>query len=377
MLLFVAWRVKYVFVMRYLCDPLNDNLAPGECYWYKRPWSRYQIAIYLHMWSVFPGGLLAVAQFIPSIRARRPNVHRYLGYACWFFGMVAAVSGLMLYDRAFGGQLSTQVSVISLFATTIAGHYKAYRAIKRFQLDRHREWMLRTWIYMGSIITVRPLLFLVAIAISVMRKLGVPGADYYAAIELPCEQVFYFLNIGNNVGNVTRKPDFFSTYGASCTSNLTGLSSPFTTLNASTSSPLEGYGSIVSGAKALIHANLLDPRQDFKAAAIDVSFGPTFLLSLFIHVVLLELYFRRTPEEAERLKKLGEFRRRAKEQKLAKKSLVEAVERDASDDSDTTRAVKSYKAKSVKVEIRETEEEEERLSAQALAGDRPPPDGDA
>ena len=320
------------------------------------------------MWSVFPGGILAIFQFIPLIRARQPKIHRTLGYACWFFGVIAAASSLLIFDHSFGGAPSTKVAILSLSAIALLGHYKAYRAIKQFELDKHREWMMRIWIYMGSIVTMRPVFILMAFTISFMRRWGIPGASMYATMELPCEQIFYMLTNGDEIGVATRKPDFFSTYGASCTSHLTGLQSPYTTLNGSKTSPIRGYDAILSGAKASITGTLLTKRVDLRAAAFDITFGWGFLAAIVLHMFLLELYFRMTPKEAERLKKLGEQMRETRRKKVEMEQSAAIIERDSSSDSDVAIQIKNLKSKSVRIEVREVKMEEEFLSKLALAG---------
>ena len=61
----------------------------------------------------------------------------------------------------------------------------AYYNIKRLQIEQHRAWMLRTWFYAGSIITLRLIMILSALAIS---SLG----GYYRA--MPCKEIGFILD---------------------------------------------------------------------------------------------------------------------------------------------------------------------------------------
>jgi uncharacterized membrane protein YozB (DUF420 family) len=59
------------------------------------------------------------------------------------------IGALMVARVAFGGDLSTQAVVGLLAILTIGSLIMAYINIKRLQLDQHRAWMLRAWVYVG------------------------------------------------------------------------------------------------------------------------------------------------------------------------------------------------------------------------------------
>ena len=310
MLIFVLVRLPIVSVNGYMCNPFNERAAPGECYWHTLPWSRYQIGIYLHLWSVFPATLIAILQFVPAIRTRRIGVHRFLGYICWVLGITAAVTALMICDRSFGGSMATKSATSILAAMCFLGHYKAYKAVRNYHLDKHREWMLRTWIWMGGILTMRPLMVLMALTISFLAR-----RDIRFNAALPCPQAFYMLTNGGDIGISNSKPDFFTTYGFECSPALGMMSTPSTVLTRPNMSPLGGFEAILADGRAIISANLISRRIDFRAAALDLSFGPAFLLGIAINAIIVEWYLRKTSNEAQRLQKLGAIKRKLAEQK--------------------------------------------------------------
>lgn len=300
---------------------MTTRAGPGECYWHTLLWSRHQIGIYLHLWSVFPGTLIAILQFVPAIRTRKPRIHRFLGYVCWVLAMSAAVTALMIVDHAFGGTTSTIASSIFLAATCFVGHYKAYKAIKAYRIDEHRAWMMRTWVYMGGILTMRPLMPLIALIITFLGRSGV-----LMAIRLPCPQVFYMLTTGHDIGNPNGKPDFFSTYGFDCSPGVNNMNSASTVFTATSSSPVNGFKSILTSAVSTIPANLISKRIEFRAAALDLSFGPALIIGVTINVILVEWYLSRTKDEAHRLRKLGIIKKRLAEQKMVAAGNRDAVE---------------------------------------------------
>ena len=345
-----------MLVGRYFCDPFSGGAAAGECYWYTRRWTKEQLGIYLHLWSVFPGGTLAVLQFIPSIRDRFPKFHRFAGYVCWFLGMTAAISSLMLAQNAFGGTRATHASCLSLALITVIGHLKAYRAIKAFRLDEHRAWMIRTWVNMGSIITIRMLIIPIAKLISLIRISGIPGTGHYTTMELPCEQIFYMLNTGKEVGNMKRKPNFFDVYGASCAPNNT---LQFNFPDGSIAGLDEGYKSIIPGAKASVDANILAGRTDLSMAAIHISFGISFALAILLHVVFVEWYLWNDNGEAERLQKLGDIKRRARERETERTMMTDTIKASTARKDCMAEQIEDYKEKSLRVKVREVKEDQE------------------
>jgi uncharacterized membrane protein len=114
-----------------------------------------QVAL-LHM---VPGLLfmtLAPLQFVRRIRQRHLALHRRLG---WVLAGCAAASGgfgLVANFRlpAFGG-LPTQAATVFFGPIFLFSLANAIRHIRRRRIDRHREWMIRTFALAMGVASIR------------------------------------------------------------------------------------------------------------------------------------------------------------------------------------------------------------------------------
>jgi hypothetical protein len=163
MLGFVLARFMYLHV-----PTLLNNIAPGEGYYMST--NLYKPALLIHIGTVLPAGIFAIFQFIPQIRYKALIVHRIMGYISLFLLTVAVATAFVLGRRSFGGDLSTQTGVVFLGVATLVSAALAYYNIKRLQINQHRKWMLRTWFYAASIITVRIIMIIVAQIISAIGQ---------------------------------------------------------------------------------------------------------------------------------------------------------------------------------------------------------------
>lgn len=238
--------------------------APGEWYWYKR--GHYRIGITLHLCSVVPAGLLVVWQFIPAIRHRAILFHRINGYAIITLITIANVSALMIMRHAFGGDLSTQSGVCLLATMTTVGMVLAWLNIKKLQIEQHRAWMLRTWIYLGSIITTRLILIISA---QIVTSVG----SYHCLMT--CGELF---DMQDRIYVLDRYP--------SCAAVNTSIPTVQDTVSVPV---LARFGENIEEI----------------GASLRLPFGMALWLAIFIHVVAVEVYLSLTPREAERLRKVS------------------------------------------------------------------------
>lgn len=141
-----------------------------------------QVAAITTRFNTYPGttllhilpGLVVLTlgplQFVAPLRARFPGLHRWtgrllltaaipVGLSGLFFGVLVPYAGLseMVPSAIFGG----------LFLVTIA---QAFRAIRRRDMRRHREWVLR--------------LFALAMGVGTIRLVGV-GLVALGQVEVP------------------------------------------------------------------------------------------------------------------------------------------------------------------------------------------------
>lgn len=109
---------------------------------------------------ILPGGLflvLAPLQFLPSIRQKHLQVHRWMGRVLVVTGLIVGVTALVMsYTMNIGGPNETAAT--SLFAIVfLFCLIKAFRHIRRKEVERHREWMIRAFGAGLGVATTRPI----------------------------------------------------------------------------------------------------------------------------------------------------------------------------------------------------------------------------
>ncbi|KAI9891384.1 MAG: hypothetical protein M1814_002898 [Vezdaea aestivalis] len=263
---FVLARFMYLNFDGVYCPPGgsgSSGAAPGQCYWFQK--GHYKIGIKMHLATILPAGLLVVFQFTPFFRYSFLLFHRINGYIVITLLLLSNISALMIVRRSFGGHLSTQTGVGVLAIGTTFAITKAYVSIKRLEIHKHRMWMLRTWFWAASIITLR-IIFIIMSAI--ITSIG----SYHDIFS--CEELLS-LSDGDRA---VRNQDF-----PAC-ANI-----PF--LNQTTTF-------------VAVQANL-GASSATTAASLNTSFGSALWLALLIHAVGLEIYFHYTQGETERLRQVS------------------------------------------------------------------------
>jgi uncharacterized membrane protein len=101
--------------------------------------------------------VLAPLQFVPGIRAKHLKVHRWLGRVLVVTGLVIGISALVMsFTMNIGGLNETAAT--TLFAILfLFSLIKAYRHIRRKEVARHREWMIRAFAIALGVATTRPI----------------------------------------------------------------------------------------------------------------------------------------------------------------------------------------------------------------------------
>ena len=188
-------------------------------------------------------------------------VHRINGYIILLLLFLSNIGAMMIARHAFGGAIETQVLVGLLAIITTGGASMAYYNIKRLQIDQHRAWMIRTWFYAASIITLRIIMILSALAVS-------SNGGYYRAT--PCEEVAFLLNDPKT---------FRDSYPQCVTVNGT----------------VDGYVAVPANFGSSVHV----------MSALNLTFGTAGWLALTLHAVGVEIYLALTPRESERLRRVS------------------------------------------------------------------------
>ncbi|KAI1768422.1 hypothetical protein GGR53DRAFT_409330 [Hypoxylon sp. FL1150] len=277
---FVAMRLPYLDLRGTFCGSASgghDRAVPGECFYYLQP-GRYQLGIMVHLATVLPGSLLALSQFVPALRRRALRLHRVNGYVASVLLVAGTVGVLVIARRTVGGGIDTQSMVGLLAIIVFYSTYKGIVCARRRQIEEHRAWMLRAWVNAGAIVTMRVILTISSVILSFV-------GDYYY-VE-PCEKVNFILQ-GQNA-TLARYPE--------C--------APF-----------------FSGADPRRHVAVkaVFNRQDKVAvgAMINLVFGMSGWMAIFLHAFGVELYLHLTSAE----------RRTAKSVKLQQSGVDNALKAD-------------------------------------------------
>ena len=120
--------------------------------------SRFAAHPLVALLHVVPGGIFltfALFQFSTSVRSRYPQFHRWSGRVLVLVAFVAGLSafyfGLLM---PYGGP-SEAIATALFGGLFLAAISRAFIAIRRHQVARHREWMIRAFAIAIGISTVR------------------------------------------------------------------------------------------------------------------------------------------------------------------------------------------------------------------------------
>lgn len=109
---------------------------------------------------ILPGGLfllLVPFQFAGSIRQKHLRLHRWMGRSLVVVGLIIGISALVMsYKMNIGG--ANETAATTLFAILfLICLVKAYIHIRRKEVARHREWMIRMYGVALGVATTRPI----------------------------------------------------------------------------------------------------------------------------------------------------------------------------------------------------------------------------
>jgi uncharacterized membrane protein len=109
---------------------------------------------------ILPGAtflVLASLQFVPGIREKHPNVHRWTGRILVVLGLIIGSTALIMsYRMNIGGPNETAATTLFGIVFLIC-LIKGYRHIRRKEVARHREWMIRAYAVALGVATTRPI----------------------------------------------------------------------------------------------------------------------------------------------------------------------------------------------------------------------------
>jgi uncharacterized membrane protein len=135
------------------------QLMPGhlvrEAFEFDRWFAAHPALTYMH---VVPGGIflaLAPLQFSSRVRGRYARFHRWSGRVLLLTALPVALSGLALGAVfPYGGRVAASAALLA-GAVFLFALVRAFGAIRRGDVARHREWMIRMFSVGLGIATVR------------------------------------------------------------------------------------------------------------------------------------------------------------------------------------------------------------------------------
>jgi uncharacterized membrane protein len=119
--------------------------------------ARHMVLTLIH---ILPAGLFLVLvplQFMPSVRQKHLEYHRWMGRILVVCGLIVGISALIMsYKMNIGGPnetaATTLYAIVFLFCLS-----KAYVHIRRKEIAPHREWMIRMYGVGLGVATTRPI----------------------------------------------------------------------------------------------------------------------------------------------------------------------------------------------------------------------------
>jgi uncharacterized membrane protein len=136
----VAFILKYVF--HYY---LHYNAAAFDPYWPRRA------GLLLHITGGMVALLTAPWQFFTGLTGKRMNVHRYTGRI--FLGGVTVGATYLAFTTTFGWAFG--FGILGLASAWVATTGMAYYAIRKGQVEIHKEWMVRAYVVTFAFVTFR------------------------------------------------------------------------------------------------------------------------------------------------------------------------------------------------------------------------------
>ncbi len=109
---------------------------------------------------ILPGALfliLAPLQFVAGIRSRHLSFHRWSGRLLMVCGLIIGISALIMsFKMNIGGPNETAATTLFAIVFLICLS-KAYLYIRKKEVARHREWMIRAYAIGLGVATTRPI----------------------------------------------------------------------------------------------------------------------------------------------------------------------------------------------------------------------------
>lgn len=230
---------------------------------------KWRVGLLMHLICVIPIGFLLPWQFLPVIRRKAMLFHRMNGYLLMLLLLVGNAGALMICDKSLGGSIDMRLTVGFVAIATTLSLILAYVNIKRLQIDQHRAWMLRAWVYAFIIITER-------IIQGIMLGIITEENNFY--VPMACHTVEFIFS--------ETRSGLASKFYPQCAEDPNAVVAVLAVLQ--TQPTPEGID-----------------RLDQIGAVIQLTFGPSLALAFLIHAFGVETYLHLTQAESHRLKRVS------------------------------------------------------------------------
>ncbi len=114
----------------------------------------------LTMSHIIPGLLFVILgplQFLPTLRARRPVLHRWIGRVFLVSGLMIGCTALIMSPRMAIGGVNESAATMLFGVMFLFSLAKAYAAIRKRKVALHREWMIRAFAIGLAVAFIRPI----------------------------------------------------------------------------------------------------------------------------------------------------------------------------------------------------------------------------
>ena len=138
-------------IVAYTALPLGSLVTPQM----RATYVAHSVGIYGHIVGAVVALLLGPFQFSTRLRNSRPNVHRWMGRVYLGFGVLCgALFGLYMSRFAYGGTIA-RAGFATLALCWLYSGARAYLAIRRGAIQKHRKWMVRNFALTFGAVTLR------------------------------------------------------------------------------------------------------------------------------------------------------------------------------------------------------------------------------
>jgi uncharacterized membrane protein len=150
-MLFLSLGVAGYALVMYAFVPLGKFLHPDM----RAAFEANRFVVYVHIFASSVALILGPFQFMDGLRARRLNLHRWMGRVYLGVGvLLGGLAGLHMAFFAYGGIVS-QLGFGALAVAWLYTGLRAYLAIRAKDVALHRRWMLRNFALAFGAVTLR------------------------------------------------------------------------------------------------------------------------------------------------------------------------------------------------------------------------------